>query len=208
MSILPIRVFGDPVLTTPADAVTEFDSALRTLVADMMETMIAYHGAGLAANQVGVLRRAFVYNCGGMRGHIINPVWEAVGEDTQTGPEGCLSIPDIQAETTRYARVRVRGADVDGNPVVIEADDILARCIQHETDHLDGVLFLKRLESEIRKPAMRQLRESEWFLDANWEYPPADTAAVAQYRAEVEPVGGVAACPIEVFEDFEGTVER
>ena len=109
----------------------------------------------------------FVFDCAhenpGMRGHVINPVWEPVGEEKQVGNEGCLSIPAVVKETERYNSVKVTGQDVDGNPVEITASGLMARCIQHETDHLDGVLFLKRLSPELRKEAMREIRESDWF---------------------------------------------
>lgn len=167
MTIRDIRIFGDPVLATRATEVTEFDRGLETLVTDMLETMDANEGVGLAANQVGVTRRVFVYDCahaeGGQRGHIVNPVWEPVGEHTQTGNEGCLSIPDVSRETTRYNTVQLSGQDLNGNPVSLLASGLMARCIQHETDHLDGVLFLKRLRPELRKEAMRDIRNSTWF---------------------------------------------
>ncbi len=167
MTIREVRLFGDPVLNTRADEVTQFDDALKTLVEDMLDTMDEYDGVGLAANQVGVTRRVFVFDCAhenpGMRGHVINPVWEPVGEEKQVGNEGCLSIPAVVKETERYSSVKVTGQDVDGNPVEITASGLMARCIQHETDHLDGVLFLKRLSPELRKEAMREIRESDWF---------------------------------------------
>ena len=153
MTIREVRLFGDPVLNTRADEVTQFDDALKTLVEDMLDTMDEYDGVGLAANQVGVTRRVFVFDCAhenpGMRGHVINPVWEPV--------------PAVVKETERYNSVKVTGQDVDGNPVEITASGLMARCIQHETDHLDGVLFLKRLSPELRKEAMREIRESDWF---------------------------------------------
>lgn len=167
MSVKEIRLFGDPVLTSRAEEVVDFDQALETLVGDMLETMDAAGGVGLAGNQVGVLRRVFVYDCShkedGLRGHIVNPVWEAVGEETQLGNEGCLSIPEISKETERYQTVRVSGQDMHGNPVSMVASGLMARCIQHETDHLDGVLFLRRLSKELRKEAMAEIRTAEWF---------------------------------------------
>ncbi|MGD7001209.1 peptide deformylase [Corynebacterium halotolerans] len=167
MTIRDVRIFGDPVLTTPAEKVTEFDESLAILVQDMLHTMDAHDGVGLAANQVGVTRRVFVYDCshveGGQRGHIINPVWTPVGEQTQTGKEGCLSIPDVSVPATRYNTVQLSGRDLNGNPVSLLASGLMARCIQHETDHLDGVLFLKRLDPETRKSAMREIRNSTWF---------------------------------------------
>lgn len=167
MTIREIRLFGDPVLTTRSDEITEFDDSLRVLVEDMLETMDEAGGVGLAANQIGLTRRVFVYDCShiedGLRGHIINPVWEPVGEEMQLGPEGCLSIPDVTADTQRHETVRVTGVDVDGNPLAMVASGLMARCIQHETDHLDGVLFLRRLTPQLRKEAMATIRTSEWF---------------------------------------------
>lgn len=167
MTIRDIRFFGDPVLTTRADEVTVFDKSLGNLVNDMLETMDAAGGVGLAANQVGVTKRVFVYDCShiedGLRGHIINPVWEPIGENTQLGTEGCLSIPDVQEDTVRFETVKVTGQDVSGKTFSMVASGLMARCIQHETDHLDGILFLKRLDKEHRKDAMATIRQSEWF---------------------------------------------
>lgn len=168
MTIRDIRLFGDPVLITKADEVTEFDSSLANLVDDMMETMAHHNGVGLAANQVGVTRRVFVFDCSDdagkpLSGHVVNPVWEPLSEATVTDAEGCLSIPGVRKDTERFAHVRVTGQDVTGKSIEIVADGLLARCIQHETDHLDGVLFLKRLEPELRKEAMGEIRKSDWF---------------------------------------------
>lgn len=167
MTVRDVRIFGDPVLTTRADEVVDFDEALAVLIGDMFDTMADAQGVGLAANQVGVLRRVFVFDTthhdGGLRGHVVNPVWEPVGEETQCGSEGCLSIPGISKDTTRYQTVRLSGRDQDGNPVGFVASGLLARCIQHETDHLDGVLFLRRLEPAERKAAMSEIRAADWF---------------------------------------------
>lgn len=167
MSVLPIRLYGDPVLNTAADEVEVFDESLRTFISDMEETMKDAGGVGLAANQVGVLKRVFVFDCshaeGGLRGHIINPVWEALDEETQQGNEGCLSVPGVSVPVERANRVRVTGVDSSGNPVSITASGLLARCIQHETDHLDGVMFLKRTTREARKEAMAAIRQSSWW---------------------------------------------
>ncbi|WIM68907.1 peptide deformylase [Corynebacterium breve] len=169
MTIREIRLFGDPVLNTEATEITEFDSSLAVLVDDMLETMDAAGGVGLAANQIGLTKRVFVYDCSmiesGLRGHIINPVWEPIGDETQLGSEGCLSIPDISADTERFYSVVVRGQDAQGRPIAMQASGLLARCIQHETDHLDGVLFLKRLSPELRKEAMSTIRAAEWFKE-------------------------------------------
>lgn len=165
MTVLDIRLFGDPVLRTVADPVADptGDDALPALIDDMLETMDSAGGVGLAANQVGVTRRIFVYDCDGDRGHIINPVWEALGEEVQTGREGCLSVPETGGQVTRYNRVRVTGVTVDGESVDREVSDLMARCVQHETDHLDGVMFFQRMEPADRRAVMGDIRGSEWF---------------------------------------------
>ena len=167
MSLRELRIYGDPVLGSRAEEISKFDAGLRALASDMLETMDKAGGVGLAANQVGILKRIFVYDCShtqsGLRGAIVNPVWTPLGAQQQIGPEGCLSIPGISAETTRFNQVFVAGQDLEGRPVSMVASGLMARCIQHETDHLDGVLFLQRLEAPVRKEAMRAIRESEWF---------------------------------------------
>ncbi|HAT6521822.1 peptide deformylase [Corynebacterium striatum] len=167
MAIRAIRMYGDPVLTSRATEIEKFDSSLEALANDMLETMDAAGGVGLAANQIGLTKRIFVYDCSyfqtGLRGAIINPVWTPLGDKTQDGPEGCLSIPDITENTERYESVVVHGRDVRGNAISMVASGLMARCIQHETDHLDGVLFLQRLTPERHKEAMQVIRNSEWF---------------------------------------------
>jgi peptide deformylase len=153
-----IRLFGDPVLRTPCDAVDTFDEALIRLVADLEETVSIPGRAGLAANQIGVSRRAFSYHVDGQVGHLVNPVIEAT-EGEQEDEEGCLSIPEMWYPLRRAQYARVRGVDRLGQPVVIEGEGLLARCIQHEVDHLDGRLFVDRLSGAARKQAMRDLRE-------------------------------------------------
>lgn len=164
MTALDIRLFGDPVLRTVAENIDDpTDPTLRTLVEDMYETMDAAGGVGLAANQVGVTRRVFVYDCDGDRGHIVNPVWEAVGAETQTGREGCLSVPDAGGDVTRAATVHLTGVTVDGEEVDREVTGLMARCVQHETDHLDGVMYFQRMEPDTRREVMAEIRGSEWF---------------------------------------------
>ncbi|MEB3367512.1 peptide deformylase [Saccharopolyspora mangrovi] len=163
MTVQPIRLFGDPVLRTKADEVVDFDKELRTLVKDLWDTMEDQGGAGLAAPQLGVSLRVFTYHCDGFAGHLINPTWTAVGDDGQLGPEGCLSIPGMSWDCLRSKHVVARGWNAHGEPVEVEGTDLLARCIQHETDHLDGVLFLDRLDEETRKAAMREVRQASWF---------------------------------------------
>ena len=162
MAIQPIRLFGDPILRRPADQVVDFDAELRRLVQDLTDTMLEAPGAGLAAPQIGVGLRAFTWNIEGEVGHLINPTLE-LSTETQDGPEGCLSIPELVIDCRRALSVVATGFDMWGEPVRIEGSEQLARAIQHETDHLDGVLFIDRLDAEARKAAMREIRESEWF---------------------------------------------
>ncbi|GAA3356720.1 MULTISPECIES: peptide deformylase [Saccharopolyspora] len=163
MTVQPVRLFGDPVLRTRADEVVDFDKELHGLVRDLWDTMHEQGGAGLAAPQLGVGLRVFTYRCDGFEGHLINPGWEVVGEEMQDGPEGCLSIPGMRWDCLRHKRVVARGWNMHGDPVEIEGTDLLARCIQHETDHLDGVLFVDRLDAETRKRALREIRQADWF---------------------------------------------
>lgn len=162
MAIQPIRLFGDPVLRTSALAVVDFDKELRTLVSDLTDTMLEAPGAGLAAPQIGVGLRVFTWNVDGELGHLVNPEL-TLSDDLQDGPEGCLSLPGLTYDCRRALSVVARGFDMHGEPVTIEGSELLARAIQHETDHLDGVLFLDRLDALARKAAMKEIRESEWF---------------------------------------------
>lgn len=163
MAIRPIRLFGDPVLRTRAAEVVDFDKELRTLVRDLWETMDNEGGAGIAAPQLGVSLRVFTYHCDDFAGHLVNPTFEVVGEQLQDGPEGCLSIPGLSWDCRRHLHVVARGWNAHGDPVEVEGTEKLARAVQHETDHLDGVLFVDRLDPETRKQAMREIREARWF---------------------------------------------
>lgn len=158
---MPIRLFGDPVLREKAAEVTTFDAELRRLVRDLTDTMLDAPGVGLAAPQLGVSLRVFTYDVEGIVGHLVNPQLE-LSADEQDGPEGCLSLPGLEYDCLRAASVVAKGFDMYGEPVVIEGSDLLARAIQHETDHLDGVLFIDRLDQTTRKVAMKAIRESEW----------------------------------------------
>ncbi|NYE94097.1 peptide deformylase [Psychromicrobium silvestre] len=162
MAILQIRLIGDPVLRTVAEPVTEFGPELAKLIADMMETMDDVDGAGLAAPQIGVGKRIFTYRIGDQSGHVINPVIENGEEDQQPGAEGCLSVPGLGFVTARKQFSRVRGVDLNGEPLTIEAEGMLARCLQHETDHLDGKLYVDRLSGEDRKSALRAIRDENY----------------------------------------------
>ncbi|WP_028471584.1 peptide deformylase [Nocardioides alkalitolerans] len=162
MAIQPIRLFGDPVLRKPAVPVTDFDRELRTLVSDLTDTMLDAPGAGLAAPQIGVGVRVFTWHVDGELGHLVNPTLELSAEE-QEGIEGCLSLPELTFECRRALSVVAHGFDMYGEPVTINGSELLARAIQHETDHLDGVLFIDRLDAAARKAAMKEIRESEWF---------------------------------------------
>ena len=164
MAIQPIRLFGDPVLRRTAAPVSDFDKELRTLVRDLTDTMLDAPGAGLAAPQIGVAARVFTWYVDGELGHLVNPSLD-LSEEVQDGPEGCLSIPDFRFDCKRAMRVVAKGWSMHGEPVEIEGSEFLARAIQHEVDHLDGILFIDRLDREARREAMRLIRESEWFGD-------------------------------------------
>ena len=165
MSIQPIRLFGDPVLTTPAAPVVTFDKELRRLVKDLFDTMDDAPGAGLAAPQIGVPLRVFVWDVDDEPGHLINPSL-SLSPELQDGEEGCLSFPDLRYDTPRAFRVVAQGFNMHGESITIEGTEYLARAIQHETDHLDGILFIDRMPAETRKLAMKEIRESEWFGSA------------------------------------------
>ena len=162
MAVQPIRLFGDPVLRKPAIEVVDFDKELHKLVADLTDTMLEAPGAGLAAPQIGVGLRVFTWNVEGEVGHLVNPSLD-LSEEIQDGEEGCLSIPGLTFDCRRALSVVAKGFDMYGEPVVIEGSELLARAIQHETDHLDGILFVDRLDRETRKAAMKAIREAEWF---------------------------------------------
>ena len=166
MSIQPIRLFGDPVLTSPATPVLDFDKELRKLVKDLTDTMLDAPGAGLAAPQIGVPLRVFVWDVDETLGHLINPTLD-LSSEIQEGEEGCLSFPELRFETPRAFRAVAKGFNMHGEPIVVEGTELLARALQHETDHLDGVLFIDRLNEIDRKAAMKEIRESEWFGLAN-----------------------------------------
>lgn len=165
MSVTPIRLFGDPVLTTPAELVEDFDVELRGLVRNLTDTLRDGPGVGLAAPQIGVSLRVFVYYVDGQLGHLVNPSLD-LSDEQEEGDEGCLSMPGLIYPTRRAVRAVAKGFDMYGEPLTIEGSDLLARCVQHETDHLDGVLFIERLDPEHREAALKALRESEWFEEA------------------------------------------
>ena len=159
MTVRPIREIGDPVLRTPADEVKAFDRDLAALVRDLEETVDHPGRAGLAAPQIGVGLRVFSYNIDGEIGHLVNPRIAELSEEIQDGDEGCLSVPGIWAPTVRAMHAAVEGFDVHGKPLRLEGSGLMARCLQHEVDHLDGRVFLDRLTGDARKAALRALRD-------------------------------------------------
>lgn len=162
MAILTIRTVGDPVLRSQCSPVTVFDAALAKLIDDMMETMYQVQGVGLAGPQVGIDKRLFTFGgIDGREGHVINPVLE-IGDQPQEGGEGCLSVPCLSAATPRMNWARVSGQDVTGAPVSYEGEGLFARMLQHECDHLDGLMFIDRLVGEDKKNVWSKIRQADY----------------------------------------------
>lgn len=159
----PIRVFGDPVLKTVSAPIGTVDAGVRSLVADLLDCVALPGRAGVAAAQIGVNLRAFSFNVDGKVGYVLNPrIVEVRGEPVAID-EGCLSVPELWYPVQRHPYARVEGVDLDGRPVVVEGTGLMAQALQHETDHLDGTLYLDRLDKDARRDAMRRIRESSWF---------------------------------------------
>lgn len=171
MAILRIRTWGDPVLRQPARPVERVARVHRRLIEDMIDTMRHAPGVGLAAPQVGVSERIFVWEHEGEAGAVINPTVVSLAGEPIDDEEGCLSIPGIYYPVTRSEVARIEGTGVDGRPLELEGKDFLARILQHETDHLDGVLFLDRLSPEDRREALSRLREQALGLPPRSEPP-------------------------------------
>ena len=159
MAVREIRVIPDPVLRTKCAEITEIDEGVRGLVQDLLDTVDDEGRAGLAANQIGVSLRAFSWNIEGEIGYVLNPTIVDKSEDTNETDEGCLSVPGLWYPLARANYAKVEGIDLDGNPVTVEGTGLMARCLQHECDHLDGKVYLDRLEKATRVKAMRDLRE-------------------------------------------------
>ena len=163
MTVREIRLYGDPVLRTPCAPIETIDDGVRALIVDLIDTVKVPGRAGVAAPQIGVGLRAFSYNVDDRVGAIINPrVVEVRGEPVPTG-EGCLSVPNLWHDAMRHPYARVEGLDVDGSVITLEGEGLFAQMLQHETDHLDGMVYLQRLTKEARGIAMREVRESDWF---------------------------------------------
>lgn len=164
MTVRSIVYFGDPVLTAPTAPVTTFDTHTRALVTDLLETVDVPGRAGLAAPQIGVGLRVFSYNVDDTVGYVINPQLAELSTEFQDGEEGCLSVPELWYPTRRSRHAVVTGVDLRNEPVTVRGSDLMARCLQHETEHLDGVLYLDRLDRKHRQAALREIRGSAWFL--------------------------------------------
>ena len=159
MAYRDIRIIGDPVLRTACDPITSVDATVKALVEDLLETVDEDGRAGLAANQIGIGLRAFSWNIDGEIGYILNPkIVEVSKDECQDGDEGCLSVPGLWFPTERAWYARAEGVDLDGKEVVVEGEELMARCIQHECDHLEGHLYLDRLDRKNRAKAMKELR--------------------------------------------------
>jgi len=163
MTVRPIRLFGDPVLRSRADEVVRFDASLRMLVDDLLDTVQVPGRAGVAAPQIGVGLRVFSLNIDGALSYVVNPVLAEVRGDAEPVEEGCLSVPGVGFPRLRHPWARVTGLDTEGAPMDIAGEGLLAQALQHETDHLDGRLYIEGLEPEIKREAMRAIRQTEWF---------------------------------------------
>lgn len=163
MAVRSLRYFGDPVLKAVADPVTRFDASTKALVDDLLDTVDLPGRAGVAAPQIGVGLRAFSYKVDGATGYVLNPEIVELSDDTHEIGEGCLSVPELWFPTRRARRAVVRGVDLRNEPVTVSGEGVLAQCLQHETDHLDGLLYLDRLEPDRRRTAFREARSREWF---------------------------------------------
>lgn len=158
-----IRIFGDPVLKTRSEPVAPGDRAVRGLIDDLLDSVRVPGRAGVAACQIGVNLRAFSYNVDGDIGYVINPVVVELRGEPEMVEEGCLSVPGFFFPRLRHPFARVEGVDLDGNPIVLEGEGLMAQALQHEADHLDGKLYIDGLDKQTRREAMRQIRESDWF---------------------------------------------
>ncbi|MBL3807910.1 peptide deformylase [Streptomyces sp. BRB081] len=165
--VRPLALLGDPVLAAPCEEVTDFGFALERLVEDLFATMYAARGVGLAANQIGVPLRVFVYDCPDDEdrrhlGHLVNPRLTEADGVVVRGPEGCLSLPGLEAGTERYDHAVAEGVDLRGEPRTVHGSGFFARCLQHETDHLEGTLYIDRLTGLRRRRVLRAAARAPW----------------------------------------------
>ena len=163
MAIRDIRIIGDPILRTQCEPITDIDASVKLLVEDLLEGVDMEGRAGLAANQIGIGLRAFSWNIDGEIGYVLNPkIVEMSADEFQDGDEGCLSVPDLWYPTERAWYARVEGINLDGKRIVVEGEELMARCLQHECDHLDGMIYIDRLDRKTRKKALRDIRNSNF----------------------------------------------
>ncbi|MFM6982155.1 MAG: peptide deformylase [Microbacteriaceae bacterium] len=163
MSVREIRYFGDPVLRSATDLISRVDDSVHRLVRDLLDTVAVPGRAGVAATQIGVGLRAFSYNVDGVIGYVLNPVLVEVRGEPRLVDEGCLSVPGFTFPRLRYPFARVTGTDLNGDAVELSGEGLLAQALQHETDHLDGKLYIEGLEPDTKREAMRQIRQATWF---------------------------------------------
>lgn len=163
MTDRPIRHYGDPVLRTVCAPVTAFDDSLRVLVRDLADTAAPDGRAAIAAPQIGVDRRIFAYHLDGRVGHVVNPVVVETGGQLRDIDEGCLSVPGLWFPTPRWEFAAVEGFDVAGEPVRVEGEGVFAQMLQHETDHLDGTVYIETLPKERKREALAAVRRADWF---------------------------------------------
>jgi peptide deformylase len=159
----PIRLFGDPILRSPTDAIDPVGDRAKALVQDLIDTVKIPGRAGVAANQIGVSFRAFSYNIEGVVGYLINPTLVSVSGDPEEMTEGCLSVPGFSFPRRRWPIAIARGFLLDGTEIEVRGEGLLAQALQHEVDHLDGVLYIEGLEPDIKREALKQVRASAWF---------------------------------------------
>jgi peptide deformylase len=165
MTVREIRLFGDPVLKSPCDPIKDFGPKTHALIEDLIDTTKVPGRAGVAANQIGISLRAFSYNVAGKVGYLINPKNLVLKGEPILVEEGCLSVPGNWHLTTRYPEAELTGTQLDGTEITISGTGLLAQALQHELDHLDGLLYLDRLTQEERKEAMKIVRKSDWFMN-------------------------------------------
>jgi len=163
MAVRPIRLFGDPVLRSAADPIRHIDDAVRMLVVDLIDTVNVPGRAGVAAPQIGVGLRAFSYSVDGVVGYVLNPELVEVRGEAEPIDEGCLSVPGFGFPRRRHPWARVLGSDLDGATIEISGDGLLAQALQHECDHLDGRLYVEGLDPDVKREAMRSIRQADWF---------------------------------------------
>jgi peptide deformylase len=163
VTVRPIRLFGDPVLRSPADPVRIGSDGVRELVQDLIDTVQEPGRAGVAAPQIGVGLRAFSYNVDGEVGYVLNPEVVETSGEPELMDEGCLSVPGLAYPTKRFPYAKVRGVDVDGEPVELEGTGLMAEALQHECDHLDGTVYVMTLDPDTRRQALRDIRAQDWF---------------------------------------------